>query len=142
MAAQAVYAWPQQRPKGSEERPGGDNHVSQVPPGRDDVHALASVPELIAGAQAVDELRAVGMVIHREARRRITVDLRSDSVGAAKEIFAHAALKGEQGHAARRHAAVSARARSSSVRSSLNGGISSSRSIMVATPLKRAHAAL
>src|SRR5258707_7410345 len=91
--------------------------------------------------QAVDELRAVGMVIHSKPRRRITVDLRSDFASAANEMFAHAALKGEQVHAARCHAAASARARSSSARSSLNGGISSSRSIMVATPLKRAHAA-
>src|ERR1700737_4094868 len=93
-------------------------------------------------AQAVNELRAVGMVIHGEPWRRITVDLRPDLLSAANEIFAHATLKGEQGHAARCHAAASARARSSSVRRSLNGGISSSRSIMVATPLKRAHAAL
>src|ERR1700692_3038258 len=93
-------------------------------------------------AQAVNELRAVGMMIHGEPWRRITVDLRRDFVSAANEIFAHAALEGEQVHAARCHAAASARARSSSVRRSLNDGISSSRSIIVATPLKRAHAAL
>ena len=62
MAAQGVYAWPQQRPKGSKERPGGDNYVSHVPPGRDDVHELASGPELIAGplAEPVIAVDAMG----------------------------------------------------------------------------------
>src|SRR5882672_12845840 len=93
-------------------------------------------------AQAMEELRAVGMVIHGEPRRGITVDLRCDLVGAANKVVAQAALNGEQVHAARCHAAASARARSSSARRSLNGGISSSRSIIVATPVNRAHAAL
>src|SRR3984957_13135617 len=58
MAAQAVYPWPQQRPKGSMERPGETTDVSHVPPGRDDVHA----PALIAGplAEPVIAVDAMG----------------------------------------------------------------------------------
>ncbi len=80
MAAQAVYAWPQQRPKGSTERPGETTDVSHVPPGRDDVHALASAPDLIArplaepviavdamgGDYAPDEIVAGALAAQRE----------------------------------------------------------------------------